>query len=126
MTDDTMQTTPDPELGDEAFGFGEPEVETTSRSAQAREWLTQLQAMIEQVAEQAGPVMRDIAMKAAELAAVAGEKAGPVAHRAAEMTESAGLRLAERSRDLAEELRRDQAKETEAEAEEPIGTAPGA
>ena len=75
------------------------------RSAQAREWLGQLQQMIENLANQAVPVARQIGAKAAELAAVAGEKAGPIATRAAEVTAGAGTRLAERSRSLATELR---------------------
>jgi hypothetical protein len=79
----------------------------SASNAKAREWLGQLQAMIDDLAEQAAPTVRQVGAKAAELAAVAGEKAGPFAHRAAEMTETAGARLAERSRALADELRRD-------------------
>jgi hypothetical protein len=78
---------------------------------QAREWLAQLQAMIENLATQAVPVVRDIGAKAAELAAIAGEKAGPIAAKAAEVTADAGTRFAERSRNLATELRRDAAAE---------------
>lgn len=89
--------------------------------AKSREWLSQLQSMIENITEQAGPVLRQVSAKAAELAAVAGEKAGPMAARAAEMTAEAGSRLAEKSRDIAADLRRDQAakaaKAAEAEAE---------
>ncbi|HWH23728.1 MAG TPA: hypothetical protein VNW68_02420, partial [Candidatus Limnocylindria bacterium] len=43
---------------------------------------------------------------AAELAAIAGEKAGPFAHRAAEKTEVVGQRVAARSKEMAAELRR--------------------
>jgi len=82
-------------------------------SGQAREWLTQLQSMIENLATQAAPVVREIGAKAAELAAVAGDKAGPVAQRAAEMTADAGQKLAARSRDLAADLRRDMASNGE-------------
>src|SRR5665811_922193 len=46
-----------------------PEAHTAS--SQAREWLAQLQQMIDQVAAHAAPVARDVAAKAAELAAVA-------------------------------------------------------
>ena len=74
-------------------------------ASQAREWLAQLQQMIDQVAAHAGPVARDVAAKAAELAAVAGEKAGPLAKRAAEKTEAVGARVADRSRRFAEDLR---------------------
>ena len=69
-------------------------------------FLTQLQAMINQVATQSAPVAREIAAKAAVLAAVAAERAGPLAQRAAEVTQDVGTRVAVRSRDLAAELRR--------------------
>lgn len=76
------------------------------RASTGREMLVQLQQMIDTLATQAGPVMRDVAAKAAELAAVAGEKAGPIAHRAAGVTESVGQRVAARSKEMAAELRR--------------------
>jgi hypothetical protein len=71
-----------------------------------REMLVQLQQMIDTLATQAGPVMREVAAKAAELAAVAGEKAGPLAHKAAGMTEVAGQKIAARSKEVAADLRR--------------------
>ena len=107
-----MNTKAEGEMGsssDEGFAWTEPEHTTSGAGQQAREWLTQLQAMIENLATQAAPVVRDIGAKAAELAAIAGEKAGPLAQRAAVFTEQAGHKLAERSRDFAEELRRDAA-----------------
>jgi hypothetical protein len=73
---------------------------------QAGRWLSQLQDMIDQAGRQAGPVLRDVAAKAAELAAVAAENAGPVAHKAANVTETVGDKLAARSKDLAADLRR--------------------
>ena len=93
----------------------------SASSAKAREWLGQLQAMIDDLADQAAPTVRQVGAKAAELAAAAGDKAGPIAHRAAEMTETAGARLAERSRALADELRRD-ASAAEVRAAEPTTT----
>ncbi len=86
-------------------------------SSQAREWLAQLQQMIDQVAAHAAPVARDIAAKAAELAAVAGDKAGPFAKRAAERTEVVGARVADRSRRFAVEIR------NKAEGAEPAASA---
>jgi hypothetical protein len=80
--------------------------EGTERPRAGREMLIQLQQMIDTLATQAGPVMREVAAKAAELAAVAGEKAGPIAHRAAGMTETAGQRIAARSKEVAADLRR--------------------
>ena len=76
------------------------------RAAAGREMLVQLQQMIDTLASQAGPVMREVAAKAAELAAVAGTKAGPLAHKAAGVTEAVGQRVAARSKDFAAELRR--------------------
>jgi hypothetical protein len=88
-------------------------------------WLGQLQVMIEEAGKTAGPVLRDVAAKAAELAAVAAENAGPVAHKAANVTEHVGDRLAARSKDLAADLRkaaeasRAQTASGDAAAEEP-------
>jgi len=84
---------------------GAPPAAEETGSAQAREWLAQLQHMIDRVAAEAGPVARDVAVKAAELAAVAGEKAGPFARRAAEVTGDVGSRVAERSRRFADDMR---------------------
>lgn len=87
-------------LGD-PYGAADP-----SRD-RAKEWLSQLQAMIDNVATHAAPVAREIGAKAAELAALAGEKAGPIAHKAAEVTAAAGGKVAERGREVAADLRRD-------------------
>jgi hypothetical protein len=81
--------------------------EQAARAREAGErWLAQLQDMIEEAGKTAGPVLRDVAAKAAELAAVAAENAGPVAHKAADVTEHVGDRLAVRSKDLAADLRK--------------------
>ncbi len=74
--------------------------------AAAEKMIAQLQVMIDQTGKTAGPVLRDVAAKAAELAAVAAENAGPVAHKAANVTEHVGDRLAARSKDLAADLRK--------------------
>ena len=74
-------------------------------SAKGREWLSQLEAMIDDIATQAAPVARQVAAKAAELTAVAAVKAGPFVEKAAEVTTDAGQKLAERAQSLAAELR---------------------
>jgi hypothetical protein len=103
MTDQQLPPT-EPEAQEPPADQGtSPEAHTAS--SQAREWLAQLQQMIDQVAAHAAPVARDVAAKAAELAAVAGDKAGPLAKRAAEKTEAVGTRVADRSRRFAEEIR---------------------
>jgi hypothetical protein len=71
-----------------------------------RDMLTQLQGMIDTVAVKSGPVLREVAAKAAELAAVAGERAGPIAYKAAEATQKVGQRVAEASKEVAADLRR--------------------
>ncbi len=100
--------------------------ESGPKTAAGREMLVQLQQMIDTIATQASPVMRDVAAKAAELAAVAGQKAGPLAYRAAEVTESLGQRVASRSKDFAAEMRKSpeetgggHAEGADAEATEP-------
>ena len=98
--DDPSRTT-----GDAA---GQPDEEATTETGSAAErMLGQLQAMIDSIATQAAPVARQLGAKAAELAAAAGERAGPLAQKAADATAGAGVRLAERSREWAAELRRD-------------------
>ena len=129
MNDETTskQESPTP-AADETFawtGDGETSGDSESASSSAREWLSQLQAMIENITEQAGPVLRQVSAKAAELAVVAGEKAGPVAARAAELTAEAGSRIAERSRDIAADLRRDQAAKAAAADEAASAAADG-
>ena len=74
-------------------------------SARAREWVAQLEAMIQQISTQAAPVARQVGAKAAELAAIAAVKAGPVAHKAADLTTDYGSRFAEKAQSVAAELR---------------------
>jgi hypothetical protein len=88
----------------------------------------QVQAIIEDlahqarpVARQAAPILREIAAKAAELAAIAAEHAGPLAKRAAEVTQDVGVRVAARSREAASDLRRTEQGSTS----ESTGTGPG-
>src|SRR5918997_1185738 len=93
-------------------GFESPYVSPAGdagRSEGGREWVGQLQGMIDNLATQAAPMLREIGAKAAELAAAAGEKAGPIAHKAAGATEAAGHKLAERGREVASDLRRGEA-----------------
>jgi hypothetical protein len=80
--------------------------------------LMQLQQMIDNVAVRSGPVLREVAAKAAELAAVAGERAGPFAYKAAETTQKVGQRVAERSKEFAADLR---SREEAAVDAEPAG-----
>ena len=78
----------------------------TSNEARFRDWIAQLQAMIDGVATAAAPHVREIAAKAAELAAKAGDAAGPVAQKAAGVTSDVGQKVAAKSRDFAADMRR--------------------
>ena len=101
--------------------------EPESSGSTTREWLAQLQSMIDNAATQARPLLREVAAKAAELAAVAGEKAGPIAHKAAEVTAQAGTKVAERGREVAADLRRDNGGDASDEPVAPIeAVEPGA
>jgi hypothetical protein len=88
------------------------------RSQAGREMLVQLQQMIDTLATQAGPVMREVAAKSAELAAIAAEKAGPLAYKAAGVTQTVSERVAARSKEMAADLRRGPGAEGEATAED--------
>lgn len=89
----------------DAWGAGQGGSEGGAAAQKGREWLGQLEAMIQDIATQAAPIARQVAAKAAELAAVAGEKAGPFAQRAAEVTTEAGQKLADRANRVAADLR---------------------
>ncbi|MGD0122840.1 MAG: hypothetical protein ABSC46_09810 [Candidatus Limnocylindrales bacterium] len=111
----------------EPAGGGSPRREQVEKARELGErWLGQLQVMIEEAGKTAGPVLRDVAAKAAELAAVAAENAGPVAHKAANVTEHVGDRLAARSKDLAADLRKaaEAARAAQAEEESKTDDAP--
>ena len=86
------------------------------RAPAGREMLIQLQQMIDTVALQTAPVIREVAAKAAELAGVAGEKAGPMAHRAADATEHFGQYVATKSKNIAADLRRPREDEAASDA----------
>ncbi len=95
-----------PETDENASSSAAPEPDEHPKAPAGREMLTQLQQMIDNVSYQAGPVMREVAAKAAELAAVAGAKAGPLARKAADATDQFGQRVATRSKTIADDLRR--------------------
>jgi len=92
--------------GDTAPGNGNGTSDWKIGGEQGSAWLAQLQSMIDHVADQAFPVIREIAAKSAELAAVAAEHAGPLAQRAANVTTEVGQRVAARSKEVAADLRR--------------------
>jgi hypothetical protein len=113
----------------DAWGEGD-KAETVT----GREWLSQLQKMIDDVATQAAPVARQVAAKAAELAAAGAAAAGPLAHKAADVTSDVSAKLAERANQLAKDLRTVEAEQAEAtngtnghtDAPEAVADAPAA
>jgi hypothetical protein len=89
---------------------GQDETSDRPKSQAGREMLVQLQQMIDTLATQAGPVMREVAAKSAELAAIAAEKAGPLAYKAAGVTQTVSEKVAARSKEMAADLRRNPAE----------------
>ncbi len=81
------------------------ETGSADATSESREWISQLQSMINGIATQAAPVAKEIGAKAAELAAVAAVKAGPAVQRAAEFTNEYGSKFAERAQAVAADLR---------------------
>jgi hypothetical protein len=112
--DDAANPTTGAPGADETFGWTADD--TTSNQAgtgtTAERMVAQLQSMIDSIATQAGPVVRQVGIKAAELAAAAADRAGPIAHKAADATAGASVKIAERSRVIAADLRRDVAAAT--------------
>jgi hypothetical protein len=86
-----------------SLGLGRPDDSTPGNEPNAA--IRQLEAIIGNLTTFATPVLREIAARAAELAAKAGEAAGPVAHKAAVATEQVGERLAVKGHEIASGLR---------------------
>jgi hypothetical protein len=81
--------------------------ESPDRTNESERPIRQIEKIIDDLATYATPVVREIAARAAELAAKAGQAAGPIAQRAADKTEAVGVRVADKSREIATDLRRD-------------------
>ncbi|HET9346335.1 MAG TPA: hypothetical protein VFO05_11615, partial [Candidatus Limnocylindrales bacterium] len=126
MTDERPAETPDDQAAaetiagaDSTAASGAAGADTTNREAPGEgawtdptdasgsKMVSQLQTMIDSIATQAGPVAKQVGAKAAELAAVAAERAGPFARKAGDATADASVRIAQRSRELAADLRRE-------------------
>ncbi|MEO6206998.1 MAG: hypothetical protein ABIP77_03455 [Candidatus Limnocylindrales bacterium] len=111
-TDPTMDrgTTPG-EPADETYGWTQtgpgkgPEAAASDGSTAATNIIDSIREAVEDLADRAGPTVRQISAKAAEIAAVAADKAAPLARRAGEATADASGKLAEKSRTWAAEVR---------------------
>ena len=109
MTDPATQPTPDETKGDETFAWtnpapGEPPG-SGSAGATATNILVSVRDAVDDLAERAGPTVREFSARAAELAAIAADRAAPLAKRAGEATADASGKLATMSRSWAAELR---------------------
>ncbi len=104
----TEQTPP---LADEPIPDEGTDGDDSGGASRAREMLSQLESMIQQVGTAAAPVARQVSAKAAELAALAAVKAGPAAQKAAELTTEYGQRFAEKAQTVASDLRHQGAEE---------------
>jgi hypothetical protein len=110
----TEQTNTQPDWGSEEPSAGaDPRPEDSTAGANAgpgrtidvQPMLNQLQGMIDQVATNSGPALRQVAAKAAELAAAAAKRAGPIAISIAAKTEQVSQAVAGRAERLATDLR---------------------
>jgi len=99
--DDTQDTTP----GTPPSFDAEAPSSDKAGGVDVQGLLGQLQGMIAKVAHASEPALREVAAKAAELAAVAGERAGPIAHTIAGKTEEVGHTVAGKASGFASSIR---------------------
>jgi hypothetical protein len=85
-------------------GWGSPGASSTASNA-ATSILESLRDAIDDLAERAGPTVKEYSVKAAELAATAADKTAPLARKAGEATADASSKLADRSRSWAAGVR---------------------
>jgi hypothetical protein len=94
--DETFTWTNEGETGHDAKDTGTP----TATSI-----LESVRDVVDDLAERAGPTVRELSARAAELTAIAADRAAPLAKRAGEVTADASGKLASKSREWASELR---------------------
>jgi hypothetical protein len=102
-------------VGGDTPGSGRPTIDIQGM-------LGQLQGMIDQVATATTPALREVAAKAAELAASAAHRAGPLVISIAARTDQVSQAVADRAEQFATELRASRGAEEPAEA--PAGDRP--
>lgn len=98
-----VDTEPTAPAADETFGWTDPAA-AGEQSPVAR-IIDSLRGAVDDLAERAGPAVRDITARAAELTAAAATKAAPLAKKAGEATADASEKLAARSHAWASEHR---------------------
>lgn len=105
----TNATPADEPKADETFTWtsdpAAPPADRAAGSSTATSILDSVREAVDDLAERAGPTVRELSARAAELTAIAADKAAPFAKRAGEVTADASGKLAEKSREWASELR---------------------
>jgi hypothetical protein len=108
MTETTNPNPADQPGGDESFTWtkesADPDGSKTGGTT-ATAILDSVRDVVDDLAERAGPTVRELSARAAELTAIAADKAAPLAKRAGEVTADASGKLASKSREWASELR---------------------
>ncbi len=109
MTDSSNPSPADEPKADETFTWtneGATSQETKGAGGStATSILESVREVVDDLAERAGPTVREISARAAELTAIAADRAAPFAKRAGEVTADASGKLASKSREWASELR---------------------
>lgn len=105
MTESTTPPPPEKPTADETFTWTEPPASPGPAGSAATSILESVRDAVDDLAERAGPSVREFSARAAELAAVAADKAAPLAKRAGEVTADASGKLATMSRTWAADLR---------------------
>jgi hypothetical protein len=106
MTEPTSKY--DPTSGPQYEDVGpDPDAASTGRrgSVDAGAILEQIREVVDDLAERAGPTVKQVSAKAAEVIATAADRAAPLAQRAGEVTAEASGKLSEKSRTWASEVR---------------------
>ena len=109
MTESTNPTPADEPKADETFTWtnepSDPGDAKGTGAATAASILDSVREVVDDLAERAAPTVRELSARAAELTAIAADKAAPFAKRAGEVTADASGKLATKSREWASELR---------------------
>lgn len=109
MNESTNPTPSDEEKADETFTWtnGTPAPDSTggTGASTAASILDSVRDVVDELAERARPTVRELSARAAELTAIAADKAAPFAKRAGEVTADASGKLAAKSREWASDLR---------------------
>jgi hypothetical protein len=104
MTESTTPPPPDEPAADETFTWTDPSA-SHGDPGPAAGILESVRDAVDDLAERAGPSVREFSARAAELAAIAADRAAPLAKRAGEVTADASGKLATLSRSWAADLR---------------------